>query len=199
MTTPNSILRIDASMRHAGSVTRSLTDDVVAQLQGTGATDLVVRDLTTGVPLIDESWINANFTPADARSDAQKAELAASDAFVAELQAADTIVIGAPIYNFSVPGALKAWIDQVARVGVTFAYTENGPKGLLEGKRAIVVVGSGGTPKGAPYDFATDYLAHVLGFIGISDVKFVDATGLMGDAEARLTQAKAAIPDAVAA
>ncbi len=86
------------------------------------------------------------------------------------MQAADTLVIGLPIYNFGVPAALKAWVDQVARAGVTFRYTETGPKGLLTGKRAIIAVASGGTEAGSDVDFATGYIRHVLGFIGITDV-----------------------------
>jgi hypothetical protein len=108
---------------------------------------------------------------------------------VAELKAADTLVIGLPIYNFGVPAALKAWVDQVARAGVTFKYSEYGPKGLLEGKRAIVAVASGGTEAGSDIDFATGYIRHVLGFIGITDVEFVTADRLMLDADGTMAKA----------
>ncbi|MEQ8367502.1 MAG: NAD(P)H-dependent oxidoreductase, partial [Roseicyclus sp.] len=135
----------------------------------------------------------ANFTPADARSDDQKAKLALSDDLVAELKAADTIVIGLPIYNFGVPAALKAWVDQVARAGVTFQYSEYGPKGLLDGKRAIVVVASGGTEAGSDIDFATGYIRHVLAFIGITEVDFVAADRMMIDADATLKSANAQV------
>ena len=106
---------------------------------------------------------------------------------------ADTIVIGTPIYNFSVPSTLKAWIDLVARVGVTFNYTETGPVGLLEGKRAIIAVASGGTQAGSDIDFATTYLRHVLGFIGITDVELVAADQLSMDEEGSMQRAKSAI------
>ncbi|MEO0699174.1 MAG: NAD(P)H-dependent oxidoreductase, partial [Pseudomonadota bacterium] len=106
---------------------------------------------------------------------------------------ADTIVIGAPIYNFGVPAAVKAWIDQVARAGITFAYTENGPKGLLEGKRAIIVVASGGTKVGSEIDFAIGYLKFALGFIGITNVELVAADQMALDADASLVAANEAV------
>jgi len=183
----HSILRIDASARREGSVSRDLSDKIIARF-GDGAT-VTTRDLAVGLPLIDEAWVGANFTPADQRSEDQKAALALSDELVAELKAADTLVIGLPIYNFGVPAALKAWIDMVARAGVTFQYSEYGPKGLLEGKRAIIAVASGGTEAGSEIDFATGYVRHVLGFIGIEDVTFVTADRLAIDAEATLKAA----------
>lgn len=186
----HSILRIDASARREGSVSRDLTDQVIDRFSGATVT---TRDLAAGVPLIDEVWVGANFTPADARSDDQRQALALSDTLIAELNAADTIVIGLPVYNFGVPAALKAWVDLVARAGVTFNYTETGPKGALEGKRAILVMASGGVPAGSPVDFATTYMKHLLGFLGITDVEIVAAEALAVDAEAALKAAGDAI------
>ncbi|WP_341863698.1 NAD(P)H-dependent oxidoreductase [Gymnodinialimonas sp. 57CJ19] len=183
------ILRIDASARREGSVSRDLTSQIIARLGGTVTT----RDLADGVPLMTEEWVGANFTPADARTAEQAEILAHSDVLVAELQAADTIVIGLPIYNFGAPAALKAWVDQVARAGLTFHYTENGPEGLLTGKRVIVAMASGGTQFGSEIDFATGYLRHVLGFIGITDVTFVTADRLALDAEKTLAKARAQV------
>jgi FMN-dependent NADH-azoreductase len=183
----HSILRIDASARRDGSVSRDLADKIIARF-GTD-TRIVTRDLARGLPLIDEDWVGANFIPADQRTDAQKDKLALSDDLVAELQAADTVVIGLPIYNFGVPAAFKAWVDQIARAGVTFQYSEYGPKGLLEGKRAIVAVASGGTEAGSEIDFATGFVRHILGFVGITDVDFVTADRLMIDAEATMKSA----------
>lgn len=193
------ILRIDASARRTGSVSRALADSIVARLDP-GA-DVTTRDLADALPLIDEAWIAANFTPADRRGDAERAALALSDELVAELQAADTVVIGLPIYNFGVPAAFKAWVDLVARAGVTFRYAETGPQGLLEGKRAIVAVASGGTEAGSEVDFATGYVRHVLGFMGITDVTLVAADRLMLDAEATMEKARAQVEalDAMAA
>ncbi|MEM0935867.1 MAG: NAD(P)H-dependent oxidoreductase [Pseudomonadota bacterium] len=177
-----SVLRLDTSARHTGSVSRELVDEIIARLNPAAVT---VRDLANApVPQVDEAWIGANFTPEEDRTDAQRKTLALSDTLVSELKAADTLVIGLPIYNFGVPAALKAWIDQVARAGVTFRYTADGPVGLLEGKRAIVAVASGGTETGSDYDFASGYVRHVLGFLGITDVTFVAADRLMIDADA---------------
>ncbi|MEM9249055.1 MAG: NAD(P)H-dependent oxidoreductase [Pseudomonadota bacterium] len=190
------LLRIDASARRDGSVSRELTDRIVTRLN---PASVVTRDLAvTPVPQIDEAWIGANFTPADTRTEAQRDTLSLSDTLVAEVQAADTLVIGLPIYNFGVPAALKAWIDQVARAGLTFRYSPDGPVGLLDGKRAIVAVASGGTKAGSDIDFATGYIRHVLGFIGITDVAFVTADALMADAEAAHATASAQIANLAA-
>ncbi len=183
----NSILRIDASARRTGSVSRDLSDKIIARLPGA---HVVTRDLAeTPVPQLDEAWVGANFTPAEERSEAQRATLAFSDTLVSELQAADIVVIGLPMYNFGVPAAFKAWIDHVARAGITFRYTEAGPEGLLTGKRAIVALASGGTEAGSEIDFATGYVRHVLGFYGITDVEFVTADRLAIDPEATLKSA----------
>lgn len=184
------ILQIDSSARLTGSVTRALTAKLA---QGIGG-DIVRRDLAAEpLPQLDEAWVAANFTPAADRSTAQAEVLARSDALVAELQAADTIIIGLPIYNFSVPAALKAWIDLIARVGLTFKYTPDGPVGLLDGKRAIIAVASGGTKAGSEIDFATPYLEHALGFIGIHDVTVIAADQLGQGAEEKLATANAQI------
>lgn len=187
----NHILRIDSSARRTGSVSRDLTDRIIGHIAPDAT--VTVRDLAPGLPLIDEAWVEANFTPADQRSAAQRDRLALSDRLVAELKAADTVVIGLPIYNFGVPAALKAWVDLVARAGVTFRYGEAGPEGLLTGKRAIVAVASGGTEAGSAIDFATGYIRHVLGFIGIDDVSFVSADRLMLDAEGTMRKALAEV------
>ncbi|HKX89388.1 MAG TPA: NAD(P)H-dependent oxidoreductase [Sphingopyxis sp.] len=188
------ILRIDASARNAGSTTRQLTDQLVTRLveQGYGAA-VTTRDLALTPPaLLNEAWVGANFTDDADRSDDQKAALAASDEMIAELEAADTIVIGVPIYNFSIPASLKAWIDLIARARKTFRYTEAGPEGLLKGKKAYLVVTSGGVPVGSDHDFATGYLRHVLGFVGITDVSIIAADQQMMNGEAFI-QAAAAI------
>jgi len=183
------ILRIDASARRTGSVTRDLNDRLIGRFDDTAT--VTTRDLATGLPLIDEAWIGANFTPTDKRNDTQRELLSQSDDLIAELQAANTLVIGLPIYNFGVPSALKSWIDLVARVGVTFKYTETGPVGLLKNKRAIVTVASGGTQVGSAMDFATGYLRHVLGFIGITEVDFISADRTAMDPEGTVKAANA--------
>jgi len=193
----HTILRIDSSARRNGSVSRDLADRIVKRLSGSDTT-VVTRDLAAGLPLLSESWIGANFTPEDQRDDTHRAQLALSDELIAELKAADAVVIGMPVYNFGVPSALKAWIDLVARAGVTFRYTETGPEGLLDNKRVIVAVATGGTPVGSEIDFATGYLRHVLGFMGLTDVTFVSADRLNIDADASLADAHRAV-DALSA
>lgn len=174
----NKILHINSSGRVEGSVTRDISAQLVGQLQQQTGHQLIRLDLAEGLPFIDEQWIAANFTDPAERSERQKAKLALSDSLVADLQQASHIVIAAPIYNFSVPAVLKAWIDMVARARVTFRYTENGPEGLLKGKKAYLVVASGGVPLGSEVDYASTYLRHVLGFLGIDDVTLVDANAL---------------------
>ena len=193
------ILRIDSSIKADASVSRRLTDRVMAQLlaahPGAGVT---VRDLSGGVPAIDGAWIGAVYTPAEAR-DADQARIAAySDTLLAEVRAADILVIALPVYNFGVPAQLKSWIDHLARKGETFRYTEAGPEGLLKGKRAIVALSSDGTRMGSEIDFASGYLRHILGFFGIAEVEFVAADRMAFGPEATLEAAHAQI-DALAA
>lgn len=189
----HNILRIDASARRTGSISRALNDRLLARFAATPGTIVTTRDLADGLPQIDEAWIGANFTAPDERTAEQAAELALSDELVAELQAADTIVIGLPTYNFSVPASLKAWIDLVARVGLTFQYTAEGPQGLLSGKRVIVNFASGGTELGSAADFASSYLRHVLGFLGIDDVQFISADRAAMDPEGSVKAAESAV------
>ena len=185
------VLRIDSSAALQGSVTRQLTDRVVEAL---APARQVQRDLALDpLPQITEAWAAARLVPADSRSAAQRDLLQLSDRLIAELKEADTLVIGVPVYNFGVPAALKAWIDLVARPGETFRYSENGPEGLLTGKRAIVAVASGGTPVGSEMDFATGHLRHVLGFVGIEDVTLIAADTLAQHRDETLARARAEI------
>lgn len=188
------ILRIDASARIDGSVSRELNDRIIERFSAEGLVDVANRDLATSrLPLLDAAWIGANFTPAAQRTEEQAQVLSLSDSLIDEIRAADILLIGLPIYNFGVPAAFKAWVDLVARAGVTFSYGESGPKGLLHGKRAIVTVASGGTEMGSDIDFATGYVRHVLGFIGIDDVVFIAADRLALDAEGTIGKARRAI------
>jgi len=191
MSSPKTILNVLASPRGEASVSRQLADKVIARLKHED-TEVVTRDVSDGVPIVDGAWIGA------AHGGEDQSPLATSQELVAEVQNADHIVIASPIWNFGVPAALKAWVDQIARAGVTFKYSESGPVGLLEGKRATIVISSGGTEAGSEIDFATPYLKHVLGFIGIHEVDVVAADRLMMDADASMAKADAAI-DALAA
>jgi len=192
------ILEVSASGRRAGSVSRVLTQDIIAAIEsGHGPADVTRRDLADGIGLVDEPWISANFTAEEERNAAQRDRLAESDALVAELQQADIVVIGAPIYNFGIPASLKAWVDMIARARLTFRYTENGPEGLLRGKEAYVVVASGGVPVDSPVDFATPYLRQALRFVGITDIKVIAADQLNQKLDDSLDAARARIADLI--
>lgn len=194
MTSPaQTILRIDTSVRTSDSVTRELTNRFIETISRGTDTAILRHDLAKGLPLIDETWVGANFTPAEDRTDEQKQVLRLSDDLIADLEAADIIAIGLPIYNFSVPAAMKAWVDLVARARVTFRYTENGPEGLLKNKKAYLFVASGGTGVGSEIDFATSYMRHALAFIGITDVTIVAADQMALDAGASLAKANDAL------
>ena len=169
----STILRIDSSARGANSSTRTLSSELITALNPDA--NLIERDVASGIPFVDEDWVAANFTPAEDRTDEHRQKLAYSDSLVQELKDAGTIVIGLPVYNFGIPASLKAWVDMIARARLTFRYTENGPEGLLTGKKAYLVVASGGTPIGSDYDFATTYLRHALAFVGITDITIIDA------------------------
>jgi FMN-dependent NADH-azoreductase len=180
------ILLIDSSPR-AGSLSRRFTGDIVAQLvqQHPGA-KIVRRDLSANpFPHLTEEVITAFYTRPDQRTDKLRDAIALSDGAVDELAASDIIVVGAPMWNFNIPSSLKAWIDHVVRSGRTFKYGASGPEGLMQGKKAIVVLTSGGVYSKGPaqaMDFHATYLRSLFGFIGITDVSFVRAEGVnMGE------------------
>ena len=164
---------------------------------GTATSNSQRRDLALGVSLVDEAWISANFTPAEELTASQREALAESDGLVTELQAADVIVIGMPVYNFSIPAALKAWIDMITRARLTFRYTENGSEGLVRGKKAYIVLASGGVPVDSAVDFATPYMRHALSFIGIDDVEVIAADQLGSRADDSIDEARARIADLI--
>jgi len=182
---PLAVLRVDSSARGEDSTSRTLTDALIGRLREThDALTVTRRDVADGLPFVTSDWVGANTTDPAERSSDQAATLTISDSLVAELAAADIVVIGVPIYNFSIPAALKAWIDMIARARVTFAYTEKGPVGLLKDKKAYLIVTSGRVEAESGYDFATPYLKHVLGFIGIDDVTVIAADRQMLDSQA---------------
>lgn len=184
------LLHINSSVRSNGSVSRQLTAEFVQGWKARHPDAIVVeRDLVTSpVPHLTEQTVNAFFTPAEQRNAEQAYSVKLSDKLVAEVMNAQTIVIGAPMYNFSVSSALKAWIDHVARAGVTFKYTEAGPVGLLGGKKVYIFTSRGGVYSHGPaksMDFHETYLRGVLGFIGLTDITFIHTEGLsMGADEA---------------
>jgi len=180
------ILQINASARREAANSTRVADSITARLQATDpAASLTLRDLAvTPHPVLDEAALGALFTPAEKRSAEQAARVALDDALIAEVQAADAIVLGVPMYNFGVPVQLKNWNDAIARNGVTFRYTEQGPKGLLQGKTVYVALARGGRHRGTEADSQVPYLKTVLGFLGMTDVHFIYAEGLNMGAEA---------------
>lgn len=176
------ILRIDSSLFAESGVSSQLADELVAQLLYNHS-QIVSRDLNSeGIPHLDGDWIGALMTEAEKRSEEQLQKAAYSDQLINEVQAADTLIIAAPMYNFSVPSVLKAWFDHIARAGVTFEYTPEGPKGLLTDKTAYVITTRGGLHKDKPSDTQVPFIRNFLAFIGIEDVHVIYAEGLnMGD------------------
>lgn len=184
------ILRLDASANPGLSSSRRLGDELLKRLSGEhAAVEIRERDLNETARFIDSDWVAANLTAPGERSESDQERLGFSDELIAELQWADRILLTTPMYNFSVPATVKAWIDQVCRAGVTFRYTPNGPEGLLEGKRADIVLTTGGVPLDSPVDFASGYLRQVFGFIGIDEVEIIAADRMNIDAEESMQRA----------
>ena len=176
------LLQIDSSGLSKTSVTRRLSAEFTKKwLEANPGAKVVHRDLLeTKLPFANEALIFAMNTPPEDLTAAQKMLLALPDEFMKELQEADTLVIGAPMYNFSIPAALKAYIDAIVRPGLTFSFEGGYPKGLLKNKSAIIVTASGGDYSQPPMkamDYVEPYLRSILGFIGITDVTFVKAHG----------------------
>ena len=181
MNKTTTLLHIDASPRGTRSRSRTLGRDFLAAwAEAHPDGRIVTRDVGhEPPPLVTESWVEGAFAPAAQQSSAARAAIAVSDHYVDELLSSDMLVITTPIYNLSLPASLKAWIDQIVRVGRTFGLGTAGFEGLARNKRALILVSSGsdfrpGTP-GNAYNFLEPYLRAVLGFIGITDVKFIYA------------------------
>jgi FMN-dependent NADH-azoreductase len=177
------LLKIDSSPMGERSVSRKLTDHFAkAWLKSHPGGRVISRDLTTlEIPVVNANWAGAAHTPENVRTAEQKEVLAVSELLIAELQDADEYVIGVPMHNFSIPSTLKLWIDQIVRVGKTVAYTAAGREGLLKGKKATLLMASGGVyDQGTATEslnFITPYLRTIFGFIGITDVNFIAAGG----------------------
>lgn len=182
------LLHIDSSVLGTNSVSRQLTADIVAQWKASHPeTTVDYLDLAISAPShLSVDSLGFRMPSGVDLSDVQVRENAVSEALVSQFLAADVIVVGAPLYNFSVPSQLKAWIDRVAQVGRTFKYTEKGPQGLAGGKTVIVASTRGGvystSEGGRAMEHQESYLQTVFGFFGITDVRFVRAEGLsMGE------------------
>ena len=176
------LLKINSSPLQT-SISSELTTEFAKAWQAKNRDGRIIsRHLPDAPPRpIDQAWIGAAYTPEAGRTEEQKATVAPSDVLISELEQADEIVIGVAMHNFSIPSVLKLWIDQIARVGKTFSYGANGAQGLLKNKKATILVSSGGvydagTPAAA-MNFVEPYLRAVLGFLGITDVTFITASG----------------------
>jgi FMN-dependent NADH-azoreductase len=190
------LLRVDSSARR-NSVSRQLTARFVeAWQQEHPQGEVIERDLAaTTLPHITDEWVHAVHSDPATLTSEQKQVLQLSDALVEELLQADTIVIGAPMYNFAIPAPLKAWIDQVVRVGKTVLFAANGPRGILKGKKVYVITSRGGAFRpGTPterFDYQEPYLRHILAFIGLTDVTFIHAENQKPGAQAEIARAAA--------
>lgn len=182
------ILQINSSARSEGSHSSRLATGLVQSLQRAqtdGSARVVLRDLGRQPhPELNETALQALFTPEVQRTPEQAARVALDDALIAEVQAADVLVLAVPMYNFGVPAALKNWIDAIARAKVTFRYTEQGPEGLLKGKKVYIVLTRGGHYRDTPADTQVPYLRTVLSFLGMTDLHFIYAEGLAMGPEA---------------
>jgi FMN-dependent NADH-azoreductase len=205
----STLLHLNTSLFSTGGQSSKLADEFVARWRASHAgSKVVVRDLASDpVPHLSAERFQAFLAKPDERTSDQRAVVEYSDALIDELRRADVIVLGLPMYNFGVPSMLKAYFDHIARVGVTFRYTEKGPVGLLTGKKAYVFATRGGVYQGTPGDSETPFVRQFLNFLGIADVEFVYAEGLaISDAakQAGLARAQSAIrrltaPEALAA
>jgi len=187
------ILQITSSLRGEQSESNRVANSIVAKLVAANPNaSVVTRDLARQPhPQLDEAALGALFTPVESRTAEQSARVALDDALIAQVQAADVVVIGAPMYNFGIPVQLKSWFDAIARAGVTFRYTENGPEGLLKGKKVFVATARGGIyPTDA--DPQVPFVRMLLNFLGMTDQTFVySAAQSMGPEAAAKGQAEA--------
>jgi len=180
---PLTLLDINSSPLGEASISRHLTHEFVEGWKLANPDGKVVqRDLTSTVlPPVSAAWIGAAYTPEASRTPEQNETLALSDTLIAELFAADEYVLGVPMHNFSIPSVLKLWIDEICRVNKTFSYATGTPVGLLTGKKATILIASGGIyDKGtvmASYNFVEPYLRTVFGFLGVTDVTVLSAGG----------------------
>ena len=192
------LLRIDSSARK-NSVSRQLTADFVKAWRTQYPDgEVFERNLaTTHLPPITDEWVQAAYAAPDSLSTEQRLVLATSDALIEELRQADVMVIGAPMYNFAISAPLKAWIDQVVRVGQTVLWAASGPQGLLAGKRVYVVTSRGGAFRpGTPaesFDHQEPYLRHILAFMGLTDVTFIHAENQKPGPQGELVRAAAVV------
>ncbi|HEX7116528.1 MAG TPA: FMN-dependent NADH-azoreductase [Steroidobacter sp.] len=193
------LLKIQASLYGANGASSRLAEEFAARwLENHPDGRVITRDLSAmPVPHLTAECFAAFGTPPEARTPEQRELVAYSDALIEELRAADEIVFAVPMYNFSVPSTLRAYFDHIARAGVTFRYTENGPEGLIKGKKAYVLLTRGGIYNGES-DTQSPYLRQFLSFIGLTDLRFIYAQGLaLPDREKSLEDARRSVASIV--
>jgi FMN-dependent NADH-azoreductase len=179
------ILQINASIQLENSHSSRIARLVVERLRAFHPdAKVTVRDLGRDpLPPLDVAAVAALFAPADKRTREQAALIARNDALIAELQAADALALGVPMYNLGIPVQLKSWIDAISRAGVTFRYTATGPEGLVKGKKVYVALARGGRWRDTALDTQAPYLKAILGFLGMTDVRFIYGEGFAMGAE----------------
>jgi len=180
---PKTLLHLDSSPLGETSISRHLSAEFVLnwKLANPDGTVITRDTTTTAIPPVTAAWVGAAYTPEAALNPGQRELLSLSDTLVAELFAADEYIFGVPMHNFSIPSTLKLWIDQIARVNKTFSYATGRPVGLLTGKRATILIASGGVYDAgtamASYNFAEPYLRTVFAFLGVTETTFLSAGG----------------------
>jgi FMN-dependent NADH-azoreductase len=191
---PLQILRLDSSPRYADSVSRHLTDHMVARLlREYPEANVTTRDLAVGLPLPTEAFIDGSLYSMQNPTPAMQAAIQLSNEMVAELIAADVVVLGMQLYNWTVPSTFKAYVDQITRLGVTFEYVDGVRHGLLRARSVYILFTSGGTSIGSDNDFATPYARFLWQTLGIQHVEFIDAAGLLFNAAEITRKAEAQI------
>lgn len=201
------ILHLDASPRATRSISRTLTKEFVSDWKAAHSNDTITyRDIGHyPVPFVSEEWIAAAFTPPAQHTPELTAAIRISDELIDEFLAADRYIFSIPMYNFSIPANFKAYLDQIVRVGRTFSVDETGYKGLAHNKKMTIITAQGGVySEGSPthaYDLQSPYLRLIFGFIGITDIKFINADSLASGDDARnqaIANAQSALKTAVA-
>jgi len=189
------LLRIDSSPRKSSSISRQLADVLQNKLQNESQNNLIHRDLYYDplVALGNEDSVTAYFLPEEEQSQDQKEAVKPSNILATEFANADTYLFAVPMYNFGVSAGLKTYIDLISRAGISFQYTESGPKGLLKNKKAYVIITTGGTKLGTEVDHVTNYMTTFLNFLGIEDIEFINSDLIMTNAEEILEGAKTTI------
>lgn len=189
------ILKINSSANKETSVSRKYVDAIIQKITDThNNSEIINRDVAyDNLSFLNDTTVASYFAQGERTAEQEKA-IELSNSLVAELKSADVIVLGCPIYNFSIPAPLKAYFDLVSRAGLTFKYTEEGiPVGLLNNKKVYIAIPSGGLPVGSEMDLCSPYLKLIFGFFGLTDITIIPIDQLMMGAEEKMKQADALV------